>query len=102
MASATPIENQPAGDRFGNYIIGFNTGISVTNSTGIDARTVARSAIDDLKSLVREFPGDYPVIVELLTSRGPKRLRLGASFRVRPESAFFAEVRARLGDATLA
>jgi DNA polymerase-3 subunit alpha len=68
----------------------------------IDARTVARSAIDDLKSLVREFPGDSPVIVELLTSRGPKRLRLGASFRVRPESAFFAEVRARLGDATLA
>jgi DNA polymerase-3 subunit alpha len=68
----------------------------------IDARTVARSAIDDLKSLVREFPGESPVIVELLTSRGPKRLRLGASFRVRPESAFFAEVRARLGDATLA
>jgi DNA polymerase-3 subunit alpha len=68
----------------------------------IDARTVARSAIDDLKALVREFPGDHPVIVELLTSRGPKRLRLGASFRVRPESAFFAEVRARLGDATLA
>ena len=68
----------------------------------IDARTVARSAIDELKALVREFPGDHPVIVELLTSRGPKRLRLGASFRVRPESAFFAEVRARLGDATLA
>ena len=47
----------------------------------IDARTAAGSAIDELKELVREFPGDHPVIVELLTSRGPKRLRLGASFR---------------------
>jgi DNA polymerase III subunit alpha len=68
----------------------------------IDARRVAATAIEDLKQLVREFPGDHPVVVELATSAGPKRLRLGSAFRVRPESAFFAEVRARLGDATLA
>ncbi len=68
----------------------------------IDARSVARTAIDDLKQLVCEFPGDHPVVIELATSRGMKRLRLGAGFRVRPESAFFAEVRARFGDVTLA
>jgi DNA polymerase-3 subunit alpha len=67
----------------------------------IDARRLAATAIDDLKLLVREFPGEHPVVIELATSQGPKRLRLGAAFRVRPESAFFAEVRARLGDATL-
>ncbi len=68
----------------------------------IDARRVARTAIDDLKALVREFPGDHAVVVDLATSRGMKRLRLGASYRVRPESAFFAVVRARLGEVTLA
>jgi DNA polymerase III subunit alpha len=68
----------------------------------IDARTAARTAIDELRALVREFPGDHPIVVELATSRGPKSLRLGAGYRVRPDSAFFAEVKARLGDATLA
>jgi DNA polymerase III alpha subunit len=68
----------------------------------IDARRVARTAIDDLKSLVREFPGDHVVVVDLATSRGLKRLRLGPGYKVRPESAFFAEVRARLGEVTLA
>jgi DNA polymerase-3 subunit alpha len=68
----------------------------------IDARKVARTAIDDLKTLVREFPGEHPVVVELATSRGLKRLRLGAGYRVQPEQAFFAEVRARLGEGKLA
>ncbi len=68
----------------------------------IDARTAAGSAIDELRALVREFPGDHPVVVEFATSRGPKSLRLGAGYRVRPDSAFFAEAKARLGDATLA
>jgi DNA polymerase-3 subunit alpha len=68
----------------------------------IDARRVPRTALADLKSLVEEFRGDHPVVVELTTSQGPKLLRLGSGFRVRPESAFFAEVRARIGHATLA
>jgi DNA polymerase-3 subunit alpha len=68
----------------------------------IDARRAPASALDDLKDLVREFPGDHPIVVELSTSHGLRRLRLGAGFRVRPESAFFAEVRARLGEVSLA
>jgi hypothetical protein len=43
----------------------------------IDARRVSRTALRDLKSLVEEFPGDLPVVVELRTSEGPRLLRLG-------------------------
>ena len=68
----------------------------------LDARTVDATELDELRELVMEFPGDHPVVVELSTSSGLRRLRLGSGFRVRPESAFFAEVKARLGDAKLA
>ena len=67
----------------------------------IDARTVPATALDSLRQLVRDFPGDTPVVVDLTTSRGARRLRLGSDYRVRAEPQFFAEVRALIGDATL-
>ena len=67
----------------------------------IDARSVPASALDDLRQLVRDFPGETPVVVELATSRGARRLRLGSEFRVRAEPQFFAEVRALVGEATM-
>ncbi len=67
----------------------------------LDARTVPATVLDDLHHLVREFPGETPVVLELATSRGPRRLRLGSEYRVKAEPQFFAEVRALIGEASL-
>ena len=47
------------------------------------------------------FPGDAPVLLEVQTSDGPKTLRFGPEFKVRPDGDFFAEAKALLGDAAL-
>jgi DNA polymerase-3 subunit alpha len=65
----------------------------------VDARAARASFIDDLARLIRDHPGESPVVVELATSDGRKRLRLGPAFKVRPEPTFFAEVRVLGGDA---
>jgi hypothetical protein len=50
---------------------------------------------------VKDFPGDAPVYLDLVTSNGPKVLELGPSFRVKPVPDFFAEVKALLGEAAV-
>jgi DNA polymerase III subunit alpha len=67
----------------------------------VDARTAMGTVIEELKSLIGEFPGDAPVVLELDTSAGKKTLRFGPSYRVRPDAGFFAEAKAILGDAAL-
>jgi len=53
----------------------------------LDARETPAAIIDDLKSLIGEFPGDAPVVLEVQTSEGPKTLRFGPEFKVRPDGA---------------
>jgi DNA polymerase-3 subunit alpha len=67
----------------------------------LDARKAPRGLIRDLASLVRDFPGEAPVYVEMTTSEGPKLLRLGPDYRVQPVADFFAEVKALLGEAAV-
>ena len=67
----------------------------------IDARQAPAGLIQELASLVRDFPGDAPVYVALETSLGERTLALGPDYRVRPNADFFAEVRALLGEAAL-
>ena len=68
----------------------------------IDAREAPPGLIRDLAALVRDFPGDAPVYVALDTSLGERTLALGPGYRVKPDSDFFAEVRALLGEAAIA
>jgi len=68
----------------------------------IDARAALASLVEDLRLLIGEYPGDAPVELEIATSDGPKVLRFGAGYRVRPDGDFMAEARALLGDAVLA
>jgi DNA polymerase-3 subunit alpha len=68
----------------------------------VDARRVRAGVVRDLALLVRDFPGESPVIVALETSLGPKTLQLGPEFRVQPDADFFAEVKALLGEAAVA
>ena len=50
---------------------------------------------------VRDFPGEAPVLLDLVTSNGPKLLELGPDYRVKPVPDFFAEVKALLGEAAV-
>jgi DNA polymerase-3 subunit alpha len=68
----------------------------------IDATQAAAGVIGELARLIREYPGESPVLVDCLTSEGRKVLELGPKFRVEPEPDFYAEVRALLGEAALA
>ncbi len=68
----------------------------------IDARQAPAGLIRELATLVSDFPGDAPVYVALETSLGERTLALGPEYRVKPEADFFAEVRALLGEASIA
>ena len=57
--------------------------------------------IGRLAELVRDYPGEAPVVVALETSMGARQLALGPDFRVRPEPDFFAEAKSLLGEAAV-
>ena len=67
----------------------------------VDARTAPSTFIDDLARVIKDFPGESPVVVDVDTSDGRKRLRLGPGFKVRPAPDFFAEVRVLGSEAQL-
>jgi len=68
----------------------------------LDARQARAGIIRELAAVVRDFPGEAPVIVDLETSEGPRTLQFGSDYRVKPEPDFFAEVKALLGEARFA
>ena len=68
----------------------------------LDARRARAGIIRELAAVVRDFPGEAPVVVDLETSEGPRTLQFGSDYRVKPEPDFFAEVKALLGEAAVA
>ncbi len=68
----------------------------------VDARIAPSGLIRELAALVKDFPGEAPVLIEAVTSVGPKLLELGPDYRVRPVPDFFAEAKALLGEAAVA
>ncbi|HEU4449275.1 MAG TPA: DNA polymerase III subunit alpha [Gaiellaceae bacterium] len=67
----------------------------------LDARKAPAGTIRELADVVRSFPGDAEVVLELETSVGPQAYAFGPGFRVRPEPDFYAEVKALLGEAAI-
>ena len=67
----------------------------------VDARKAPAGLIRELAAVVKDFPGEAPVILALETSEGPRVLQLGADYRVKPVPDFFAEVRSLLGEAAV-
>jgi DNA polymerase-3 subunit alpha len=67
----------------------------------VDARSAPVGVIRELAGLVRDFPGEAPVYVDLVTSLGPRLLELGPDHRVDPQPDFFASVRHLLGAAAV-
>jgi DNA polymerase III subunit alpha len=68
----------------------------------VDAAQVPASVLDDLKQLLDEHPGECEVVLEMQTSSGARRLRLGPEYRVTPSSKLRSELNHLLGDAALA
>jgi DNA polymerase-3 subunit alpha len=68
----------------------------------VDARVAPAGVVRELATLVKDFPGDAPVYVDLVTSVGSKLLELGPKYRVQPVPDFFAEVKHLLGEAAVA
>jgi len=63
----------------------------------LDATALPAAVLGDLKELLAGFPGDCHVVIELSTSVGRRRLRLGDGFRVTRTAALHAELDALLG-----
>ena len=45
--------------------------------------------------------GEAPVVVDIVTSEGPRVFQLGTEYRVQPVPDFFAEAKALLGEAAV-
>jgi DNA polymerase III subunit alpha len=65
----------------------------------LDAASLRATALAELKDLLVGFPGESDVVIELSTSVGHRRLRLGREFRVSRSASLHAELDALLGDA---
>jgi len=63
----------------------------------LDAAALPATVLGELKDLLTGFPGDSDVVIELATSTGPRRLRLGPDFRVARTAALHTELDALLG-----
>jgi DNA polymerase-3 subunit alpha len=68
----------------------------------LDATALAASVLPELKDVLAGFPGECEVVIELSTSVGDRRLKLGPGFRVAHSASLHAELDALLGDAILA
>ena len=67
----------------------------------VDARRAHAGIVRELATLLRDFPGEAPVLLDMEMSAGSRRLAFGPGFRVAPNPDFFAEVRALLGEAAV-
>jgi DNA polymerase-3 subunit alpha len=67
----------------------------------VDATRLPASVIDELKHVIGNFPGPAEVVLEMDTTAGPRRLRLGEAYRVAPTSTLRAELEQVLAPACL-
>ncbi|HVS86146.1 MAG TPA: OB-fold nucleic acid binding domain-containing protein, partial [Gaiellaceae bacterium] len=67
----------------------------------VDARSAHAGVVRELATLVKDFPGEAPIYLDLVTSLGPKLLELGPQYRVRPDADFYASVKHLLGEAAV-
>ncbi|MGO9960716.1 MAG: DNA polymerase III subunit alpha [Solirubrobacteraceae bacterium] len=67
----------------------------------LDAAALPATVLGELKEVLSGFPGESDVVIELSTSVGHRRLRLGPSFRVARSAGLHAELDALLGAALI-
>jgi DNA polymerase-3 subunit alpha len=67
----------------------------------IDAARLQPSAIEDLARVLSDFPGEVPVVVNMVRDEQTARLRVGDSLRVAPVAGLYAELKALLGESCI-
>ncbi len=67
----------------------------------LDATALAASVLSELKDVLAGSPGEREVVIELSTSVGERRLKLGAGYRVCDSAGLHAELADLLGHAML-
>jgi DNA polymerase-3 subunit alpha len=67
----------------------------------LDATRLPATVIDDLKQLLRDHPGDSEVMLEVATSCGPRRLRLGEGYKVTRSTRLLSELDTLIASAIL-
>jgi DNA polymerase III subunit alpha len=58
----------------------------------VDASSLAPNAIEDLKQVICDFPGQDEVVLEVSTASGRRLLRLGEAYRVKHTASLRAEL----------
>jgi len=58
----------------------------------VSADDLTGTAIDELKQMIEDFPGPAEVLIDVLTSGGTRRLRLGSEYRVQHTPTLRAEL----------
>jgi DNA polymerase-3 subunit alpha len=64
----------------------------------LDAEGVPSDILEDLKSILTNFPGRCPVELHLDTEQGCVRMLCGKDYRVDPQTSLFAELRVLVGE----
>jgi DNA polymerase III subunit alpha len=67
----------------------------------LDATALAASVLSELKDVLAGSPGEREVVIELSTSVGERRLKLGTDYRVTDSASLHAELADLLGHAML-
>jgi DNA polymerase-3 subunit alpha len=89
----------------GDEIARGNKGVEVPSGpfkVEVDPSRLDAGLVDELKAVLEHHKGDADVHLVMQTSGGPRSLRLGNEFRVRPSSGLLAEIDHVLGQAALA
>ncbi|MFN8162277.1 MAG: DNA polymerase III subunit alpha [Solirubrobacterales bacterium] len=68
----------------------------------VDAARISPSLVDELKAVFEHHKGEADVHLVMQTSSGPRRLRFGSEYRVRPSSGLRNEIGQVLGPDALA
>jgi DNA polymerase III subunit alpha len=67
----------------------------------LDATALPATALGELKDVLAGFPGESDVVIELSTSVGHRRMKLGPSYRVARSASLHAELDSLLGSALM-
>ncbi|MEK6278484.1 MAG: DNA polymerase III subunit alpha [Actinomycetota bacterium] len=68
----------------------------------INAADFRPTLVEELKSVFEHFTGETEVLLEMQTREGPRRLRFGSDYKVRPSSGLRAELDVLLGPGVMA
>ncbi len=67
----------------------------------IDAGRVPVGTLEEIRQVLADFPGDVPVVLNMVRGRESARLRVGDALRVSPASGLYAELKALLGESCI-